>query len=636
MEADICPLVETVASSISRPLLAIGSGGSLSAAQFAITLHQRFAGQFAKASTPLESLNLEGCFANASCLLLTASGRNADILGAFKHLVAREPAQLLVATACQGSSLSRLAHNYRYVNTLEIPIPSGKDGFLATNSLLAFTTVLARAYSQVFTETSVLTKGFDVLLKGQKTISAFVERLRQQCDPLWGRDVLVVLFSPSLQAAAYDIESKFTEAALGVVQLSDYRQFAHGRHHWLAKRGTSSSVLALVADEDRLLAEKTLGLIPASIPRVRLDFTGDIPTSGLTALLSAICLAQVAGEARGVDPGRPGVPIFGRRIYNLRGITAKSTKSRPQLLSQRTMSAIVRKSTSFIVRNQNVPVSEFWIGHYRNFCHRLETARFRAVVLDYDGTICDERNRFTYPDQDVVSAIVKLLAKDISVGIATGRGDSVRTALRKCIPSTLQHKLLIGYYNGAELGLLDNDKCPEGGEPEDDFAVLCQALRDDARLMALAQLSARRYQISLRIKARVPLETIGAIVHDYLQRLSKPNLRIVASSHSIDILAPGISKQAVVSSLRKRHGWTDSEPILCIGDRGHWFGNDHQLLSSPFSLSVAEVSGDPQTCWNLAPAGHRGTQALLDYYYAMDVRKGCFKLEVNRIGRKRS
>ena len=44
-----------------------------------------------------------------------------------------------------------------------------------------------------------------------------------------------------------DLESKFTEAALGHLQIADYRNFAHGRHHWLAKRSETSAILAFIA-----------------------------------------------------------------------------------------------------------------------------------------------------------------------------------------------------------------------------------------------------------------------------------------------------------------------------------------------------------------------------------------------------
>ena len=57
----------------------------------------------------------------------------------------------------------------------------------------------------------------------------------------------------------------------------------------------------------------------------------------------------------------------------------------------------------------------------------------------------------------------------------------------------------------------------------------------------------------------------------------------------------------------------DGACVLSVGDKGQWPGNDYELLNTPYSLSVDEVSADPDTCWNIAPAGHRGTQAVLDY-----------------------
>jgi hypothetical protein len=75
---------------------------------------------------------------------------------------------------------------------------------------------------------------------------------------------------------------------------------------------------------------------------------------------------------------------------------------------------------------------------------------------------------------------------------------------------------------------------------------------------------------------------------------------------------------------------------LCIGDKGHWPGNDCDILSTPYSLSVDEVSPDPKSCWNLAPAGHRCVQATDDYLRALHVASGFFTLDVGRIRASRS
>ena len=52
---------------------------------------------------------------------------------------------------------------------------------------------------------------------------------------------------------------------------------------------------------------------------------------------------------------------------------------------------------------------------------------------------------------------------------------------------------------------------------------------------------------------------------------------------------------------------------LCIGDKGEYPGNDYELLSTQFSLSVNEVSYDPDTCWNLSKIGFQDVNATINY-----------------------
>src|SRR5947199_382422 len=77
-------------------------------------------------------------------------------------------------------------------------------------------------------------------------------------------------FAPT-QVGAIDFESKCTEAALTNVQTADFRHFAHGRHHWIAKRGDQTAVLALCGEEDSETAGRTLSLLPGSVPVLRVD-----------------------------------------------------------------------------------------------------------------------------------------------------------------------------------------------------------------------------------------------------------------------------------------------------------------------------------------------------------------------------
>ena len=229
--------------------------------------------KLASVATPLEATD-EPLGPAVATWLLSAGGGNVDIVAAAKALILREPRQLCVLCGRDASRLAELCRQHPFVDLLLYPPPTGKDGFLATNSLLGFTALLTRAYTDVFGSGSDWREAVDCLEPLLPNTSAALEAWESATASLWTRTTTLVLHGPSTQVGAIDIESKFTEAALGHVQIADYRNFAHGRHHWLAKRSETSAVLAFISDADRALAERTLDLLPTDVPQARISFDG--------------------------------------------------------------------------------------------------------------------------------------------------------------------------------------------------------------------------------------------------------------------------------------------------------------------------------------------------------------------------
>ena len=314
--ADLEPLRKAVRNAGLSTLRAIGSGGSLTAAHAVASFHEHFAQRMASVVTPLESAE-ESLDHSVSHWLLSAGGGNVDILAAARTLILKEPRQLAVLCGRLDSPLATLCRSHPFVDLLLYRPPAGKDGFLATNSLLGFAVLVARAYALEFEAAAEWEAALDLLRQLLLPSAGQVEGWKAATAPLWDRPTTLVLYSPATRVGAVDLKSKFTEAALGNVQLADYRNFAHGRHHWLAKRAEVSGVLAFVTDDDRVLAGRTLDLIPSHIPHTSIDFPGGRTATALASLLAAFRLTGWAGAARGIDPGRPGVPDFGRKLYNL-------------------------------------------------------------------------------------------------------------------------------------------------------------------------------------------------------------------------------------------------------------------------------------------------------------------------------
>lgn len=624
--ADIGPLRKAVRTAGLSPLLAIGSGGSLSAAHALATIHRRATHQIAAVATPLEAAAepLEG---GVATWLLSAGGGNVDILAVAKTLVAREPRQLAVLCGREDSPLAALCKQHPFVDLLVYSPPAGKDGFLATNSLLGFTLLLARAYAAEFdgeSEWACVSEIMEALLTEDSEV---VVAWEAAASALWERPTTVVLHGSNTRLGAIDLESKFTEAALGNLQVADYRNFAHGRHHWLDKRGQISAILALIADDDRTLAERTLALIPPDIPQARVDMAGPPLASVLASLLAALWITGWAGLARGIDPGRPRVPDFGRKLYHL-SLPRQAGKVAGSSLSDRDAAAIARKAGLPPARLEALGELNRWRTALSTFRDRLRAITFAGVVLDYDGTIVDTRHRFELAREDVTGELTRLLDAGAHLAIATGRGVSVRRDLRACIPKILWPRVLVGYYNGAEVTGLDDDSAPDGSDETCEvLAPLAAALRAQPELADAADQTDRRFQITLQPKRTMPENRLWDLAHQVILLTGQRDVVVTRSSHSIDIVAPHVSKLNVLTHLRQRIGVA---PVLTIGDRGRWPGNDHELLGEPFALSVDETSVDPQTCWNLAPCGQRGIAATLDYLAALEPDDGGL-----RFGRKR-
>lgn len=608
--ADVKPLVTALRRASSLPLIAIGSGGSFTTAAFTADCHQHFCRRLAKAITPLELMagNPEK---EASYVILSAAGKNRDILATFQYLLDAEPANIIVLCTSVGSPLAELARPYSWVDIVEYELPTGKDGFVATNSLFASCVLVARAYGEATAAELAWPSAFDDL----------TTELPESLSSVLERETLLVIHDHPTRSAALDLESKFSEAALGTVQVCDLRSFAHGRHHWLAKRGDSTGILTLHTSESSKLMHRTTRLLPPAVPIADVSVEGERIIGGIRAIVDVLYVVRAAGLMRGIDPGRPGVPSYGSRIYNLPAFSAR--KREPvDGVSRSERYAIERKARIGVAELQKLGLLAYWQEAYRRFYDEICAATFGAVVFDYDGTLCDPANRFSGIREEVVAALKDLLSKGILIGIATGRGGSVREDLSAQIRDPIfQGDVLIGYHNGSELSTL-----VDAGQPPEDAALgaalkpAWELLASDPRTRDFATLRPSAGQITVRPRDGVE-DMIWPVVRHYAAICG---LSAVRSTHSIDLLAPGVGKRRLVEAVRERLLNSSHRGVLVIGDQGEWPGNDYELLGEPHSVSVDRISPDPVTCWNLLPPGMRGSQGVLWYLSQLRLRKSSF------------
>lgn len=592
-------------------LVTVGSGGSLSLAKYAAQLNEERGGGVSRAETPLGIMQGHANLKNAAVILISAKGRNPDILSAYRALVRREPKRILVVCSSIGSPLSKIAQSHDEGSVLEFECPAGNDGFLATNSLLATATLLIRSFLDDDSEKAELPCSLDELFPDAE---ATVRRALSK-PGFVDRETLVVLHGKHTEAAATDVESKFTEAALARVQLSDFRNFAHGRHHWLAKRSSESAVLSLETKDDVLVSGRTVELLPNAIPVVRLKVPHAGSVAGLAGFVAVLHATSRYGEARSIDPGRPGVPIFGRRLYNLRVYERMkpSASDKGVGVSRKLISVGAGAPSKSTLRS-------FFESEYEHVIARLHGIRFGALILDYDGTLCHYTRRFTLPEKSLTRRLVRLANQGLILGFATGRGRSVRRALQEVMPARLWSKVAVGYYNCSDIGLLSEESAPDtAAAPSDDLRAIAKALAEDKIISKVCELTERPSQITVAARGGGMSETtVWSLVSEVVARTKVRGIQVLSSSHSVDVLECSRSKLDLLLYVRQKLALEGN--VLCIGDRGAWPGNDFELLNHRFSLSVDEVAASPDAAWNLAPAGVRGTVALGWYLDKLKMR----------------
>ena len=593
-------LVEFVKKSEKTPLYIIGSGGSFSATTFASLLHQHI-GMVAKCLTPLEFLEYESIDSNCSVLIATASGNNRDILSAFDKAVKINPKNIGIVCASVTNKLTKKAVNVPNVLIHGVKIPIGKDGFLATNSLIATLIWLCRSYISAYLLLYKIPTLNELVYLG-KSKEKFEEDLKEKLNDFADRETIVCLYDNWGKTAAADLESKLVEAGLVNVQLADYRNFAHGRHNWLDKNKEKTCLIALVNPNCEQLASKTMKLIPDYTPKITISTNYEGPIATISLLIQILYVVKFFGEIRNVDPGRPRVADFGRKIYHL-----PIPKNNPNSFTDFEKLALRKK---FGHCNVNDLETKTRVEQLHKFLKNISSQKFGAIIFDYDGTLCDSENRLTHPSKEIKEKLIQLLENEIIIGIATGRGKSVRESLQKIIPEKYWSKIFVGYYNCSDIGELGDNSIPSKESTKDPNLVEILELLEKQKIIS------KDNDVTSRLK-QITLENIDFNALDLIQKIETiapmmlKNIKIVESSHSVDLLVKEVSKLNLVEYIKKKI--SDPYEILCIGDKGKEPGNDFELLSYSYSLSVDMVSSNVETCWNLTSSQKFGESATYEY-----------------------
>ena len=556
--------------------------------------------------TPLELIEAPP-LRRAGAAMFSARARHSDAHLVLDHLALGSYTPALFVTHRDPQQLELPTNGC--VTAIRVRPPALRDGFLATNSVLAMCTALVAA-----------TLGVEQL---PHDLLADLSCFEPDHEP---RDRLLVLHAPALAPVAIDIETRCSELGLAAVQVSDLRNFAHGRHTGLSRTAERTDVLVLSEMSTSTFADAVQAPLVHSGARVsRWHVDEHWPAATIRLLAAAMHLVARLSEAAGIDPARPSVPAFGRRLYHLplRRLLAGHGPTPPE-------AKLTALGAGELARED---LREKYEEAFQDWCSQLTATAFGGLVLDYDGTVCTTARRYDLPDSAVCDALVRLLVESLELGFASGRGKSLHADLRAWVPESCWPQVTVGLYNGAVIHSLA-EELPGLSEPSDLMAAVADRL-ESAHFGDLLTTEARLGQVTVTPTSRAFFHSgrMAELVRELLARPPRLPVKVVASAHSVDVVAEDTTKVRVLETIARRC----AGDVLAIGDQGDIAGNDFELLAATTrSITVDRPSADPTRCWNVDLAGARGPQALARLLNAFEVRDGLATVKLPRPIRPRA
>lgn len=612
--ANIEKLKTAIAAASEASIIAVGSGGSFTVASLLCSLHEGFTGRVSRAVTPLELICNPTLASTSPIFIVSAEGKNPDILEALHRARQHSSRTVHVITNREHSPLMDQVKELNDVTPHVFELKE-KDGYLATNSLVFDATVIARTYGELDRQGVSIDYRVDQITFGELSLENWIRSSASFVGEAAKRGSLIIVFSPNLRPIAEDLESKLSEAALSFCQLADFRSFAHGRHLWLTERSQDSSLLVLTEPAVEKLWTDMSPQIPSEVPTFCMPLSGAQPKDLISGLIAGMHLVSEIANAAKRNIAKPTISPLGRSLYY-----AKLQSLIPPPFED----ALRVEISKYEVLGAHWPSSRN-SGKIRRALEdtelALETQKFRSIVFDYDGTLCSSNDNDRPPSPQIVERLIRLLEGGVVVGVASGRGGSMADHLTKVFDQSHWPKIRLGLYNGGWIGKLG--ELPPENSRSSEFLIHAKRIITNLQSygVPIAVIKATPpFQVSIRFEAGVNTESMWFVIVDAFKQAGLETSTIVRSKHSIDVLSRGVSKSHLVAQI-VRDEQIDPYEVVTMGDLGAWPGNDASLLQHKFSLSVDLPSRRLDRGWKLAPRHRRDVDATLWYLERLKLDK---------------
>lgn len=227
-ERDVKGLHDFLFNEPEKPILLIGNGGMLD--HFSAFLYEMNCG-VARCITPLELASMsDATIKSCKCLLLSSGGGNLDMKYATQKLLSINPDN----TACYANHI-RENSSFKGIDPSRVFLFEAKfdKSFVSVENKFFRDAIMYRAFTG--------NKASDIRIDTSAYYQYRLNKSAAKLTPLRKIKHFAVLFSDYSAPAAHDFESVLVETGVASAQVSDYRNYCHGRFLFVGNHTRHSS-----------------------------------------------------------------------------------------------------------------------------------------------------------------------------------------------------------------------------------------------------------------------------------------------------------------------------------------------------------------------------------------------------------
>jgi hydroxymethylpyrimidine pyrophosphatase-like HAD family hydrolase len=216
---------------------------------------------------------------------------------------------------------------------------------------------------------------------------------------------------------------------------------------------------------------------------------------------------------------------------------------------------------------------------------------YNAVAIDYDGTLISLKNRGAYPSSALLEPLKACLERGIHLVVLTGRGRSLLD-LRHVFRKPEKGEIFYAMYNGSEM-LRGSSRKYVVRKSIHLTSTFRSLKRNPAFGNLVTKWSLKRASIQLfpRKRHKRMMDSLCKLTTSLLPS----GLVARNSGFSVDVYPKSATKDHCLGLVNNLCG--GSLRFLRIGDQGHEYGNDYEMLSSKGGFSVGTLSSNPKACF---------------------------------------